>query len=403
MKINSVKISVFIIFFVFAALLNSVGILVERSQTVYGISKGDAAVLEPFKDLSIALVAFFVGSFLPKLGYKKALLISLAIVFFACLGMYFLNSFLGVKLLFLATGVCFAVVKVSVLALIGEVSKDEKEHSSLMNLTESIFMVGIMTMYLIFPLFYSDTDPNAWLKGFLVLAGFLAAAFLFVFFSPLEVQIQDKTSLKQSVSEMKNLLKSRLVLIFACFAFFYVMTEQGIMSWLPTFNNHVLHLSPKLSAQMAVILMVSIALGRFISSILTKKIRWFSIALVCVFAAGIFVLLVLPLAKNVHPGNVETLTDIPLVAFLFPLIGLFLAPMYPLVNSALLSNTPKNLQSSLAGILTFFSAVGGTVGSLVIGNVFEKLGGDNIFYLSLLPLGILLITFIFINRWTKHG
>ena len=46
---------------------------------------------------------------------------------------------------------------------------------------------------------------------------------------------------------------------------------------------------------------------------------------------------------------------------------------------------------------------GGRTRVIDIGNVFEKLGGDNVFYLSLLPLGVLLITFIFINRWTKHG
>ncbi len=403
MKRYSVKISIFVIFFVFGALLNSVGILVERSQTLYGATKSEAAILEPFKDLSIALVAFFAGSFLPKLGYKKALLSSLIIVFFACLGIFFLNSFWGVKMLFLAVGVSFAVVKVSVLALIGEVTKNEKEHSSVMNLTESIFMLGIITMYLIFPFFYSDINPDNWLYGFLFLAAMVLIAFIFIAYSKIDVQYHHHNSLQQSVLEMRNLLRSKLVLIFTCFAFFYVMTEQGIMSWLPTFNNNVLHLSPKLSAQMSVILMVSIAFGRFVSSIISKKIGWFYIAMVCVIGAGIFLILVLPLAENIHPQKINSLQNIPVVSFIFPLIGIFLAPMYPLVNSALLSHTPKNQQSSLAGILTFFSAIGGTVGSMVIGNLFEKLGGERVFYLSLIPLLIILITFIFINKWTKRG
>ncbi|MFC4687850.1 hypothetical protein ACFO4P_12975 [Epilithonimonas pallida] len=41
MKKYSVKISIFVIFFVFGALLNSVGILVERSQTLYGATKSE--------------------------------------------------------------------------------------------------------------------------------------------------------------------------------------------------------------------------------------------------------------------------------------------------------------------------------------------------------------------------
>lgn len=112
MKNSGIKLSLFLIYFVFAALLNSVGILIERSIEIYGISKPDAAILEPFKDLSIAFMAFIVGSFLPRLGYKKAMLLSLAVVFFACLGMFYGNSFWSVKLLFLATGLTFAVVNV---------------------------------------------------------------------------------------------------------------------------------------------------------------------------------------------------------------------------------------------------------------------------------------------------
>lgn len=125
--------------------------------------------------------------------------------------------------------------------------------------------------------------------------------------------------------------------------------------------------------------------------------------MVCVIGAGIFLILVLPLAENVHPQKINSLQDIPVVSFIFPLIGIFLAPMYPLVNSALLSHTPKNQQGSLAGILTFFSAIGGTVGSMVIGNLFEKLGGERVFYLSLIPLLIIFTNFILINKWTKRG
>lgn len=109
MRNLGIKISLFLIYFVFAALLNSVGILVERSQEVYDVLKEDAAILEPFKDLSIALVSFIIGSFLPKIGYKKGMLISLAVVFIACLGMYFGNSFWAVKLLFAAVGMSFAI------------------------------------------------------------------------------------------------------------------------------------------------------------------------------------------------------------------------------------------------------------------------------------------------------
>ena len=169
MKHTGIKISLFLIYFVFAALLNSVGILIERSIELYEVTKPDAAILEPFKDLSIAFMAFLVGSFLPRLGFKKAMLISLTVVFFACLGMYVGNSFWSVKLLFLTTGLSFAVVKVAVFALIGYITDSKKGHTSLMSLIETVFMLGIIFMYVVFPLFFDENDPNAWLNGYLLI------------------------------------------------------------------------------------------------------------------------------------------------------------------------------------------------------------------------------------------
>ena len=71
MKHLGIKVSLFLIYFVFAAILNSVGILVERSQEIYEVTKGDAAFLELFKDLSIARGAGRIGSGWPKIGDKK--------------------------------------------------------------------------------------------------------------------------------------------------------------------------------------------------------------------------------------------------------------------------------------------------------------------------------------------
>ena len=401
MKNLGIKISLFLIYFVFAALLNSVGILVERSQEVYEVSKGDAAFLELFKDLSIALVSFVIGSILPKIGYKKGMLVSLALVFLGCLGMYFGNSFWSVKILFAVTGLSFAIVKVSVYALIGYVTDGKDDHRRLMSFIETIFMVGIIFMYLVFPLFYDDDDPNGWLKGYILMAGIIAIAFVIILFSKFDLNIEKKdTSISQDITAMLRLFLNPLIWIFAIFAFFYVMTEQGIMTWLPTFNKETLHIKAKLATQMAVILMASFAVGRFITGLLVKKIKWIYIAVTGLVGAAVLVLIVLPMASNVPNMEVNTMKDLPLVSFLFPMIGLFLAPLYPLISSTVLSATDKTHHSALAGILTFVSALGGTLGSVIIGNLFDLLGGNKVFYLSLIPMTIILISLFFLNRIT---
>lgn len=402
MKNIGIRISLFLIYFVFAALLNSVGILVERSQEVYGVLKADAAILEPFKDLSIAIVSFIIGSFLPRLGYKRGMLLSLAVVFAGCIGMYFGNSFWAVKLLFAATGMSFAVVKVAVYALIGHITDTKKAHSQLMSLIETVFMLGIIFMYLVFPLFFDKTDPDAWLRGYLLLSALIAVSFFIILFSRFNIKTERiRSSPGADFTAMFRLFLNPLIWTFAIFAFFYVMTEQGIMTWLPTFNKETLHLEARLATQMAVILMMSYALGRFLTGLLVKKIAWNYIALTGLVLAAALVLIVLPMAGNVGTVQINNMADLPLVSYLFPMIGLFLAPLYPLVSSTVLSSIEKAQHSAMSGILVFFSAIGGTSGSLIIGYMFDTFGGNKVFYLSLIPMAVILLTLFRLNRLTK--
>ncbi|MDZ4808040.1 MAG: MFS transporter [Bacteroidota bacterium] len=387
-----IKLSLYLNYFVFAILLNSVGILIQKSINSYNVDEITASSLEAFKDISIAVVSFLVGSFLPRLGYKKGMLIALALVFAGCLSMYWGNSFNSVRILFACVGISFAIVKVSVYSLIGLITNTDKEHKSLLSSIESFFMIGIAAGFVAFPFFYSDTNPDAWLRIYLVLAGLIALSFFVLLFSDFNIKYEvPGTSIKNDFLEMIKLLKRPLVLVFAVAAFMYVMTEQGIMSWLPTFNQKVLHLPEKTSIYMAVILMLSIALGRYISSFLVKRISWFVILAFCLVGAALMVLFVLPQTQNLAPKEINTLGDVPVIAYVFPLIGFFLAPIYPLVNSFVLSATEKMFHSPMASLLVFFSAIGGTLGSRLVGYLFKNIGGQKAFYFSLLPMAILLL------------
>lgn len=387
-----IRFSLYLNYFVFAILLNSVGILIQKSQNRYQVDEVTASSLEAFKDLSIAFVSFLIGSFLPRLGYKKGMLIALGLVFAGCLGMYFGNSFNAVRILFACVGVSFAIIKVSVYSLIGLVTGSDREHKSLLSSIESFFMIGIAAGFIAFPLFYSDTDPDAWLRIYLLLAGLVAVSFFILLFSKfnLSYQVPGK-GIKEDFIEMIRLMKRPLVSVFALAAFMYVMTEQGIMSWLPSFNEKVLLLPEKMSVTMAVILMLSIALGRYLSSLLVKKISWIAILSFCIVGAALMVLFVLPQTRDIQPRKIESLGDVPVIAYVFPLIGFFLAPIYPLINSFVLSATEKIFHSPMASLLVFFSALGGTFGSRLVGYLFKNIGGQKAFYFSLIPMAVLLL------------
>jgi fucose permease len=124
-----IKLSLFLNYFVFAILLNSVGILIQKSQNRYQVDEVTASSLEAFKDLSIAFVSFFVGSFLPRLGYKKGMLIALALVFAGCLGMHW--KFLYICQNFICLRGYFFCDNQSLYSLIGLVTSIEKQHESL--------------------------------------------------------------------------------------------------------------------------------------------------------------------------------------------------------------------------------------------------------------------------------
>ncbi|MEN9684698.1 MAG: hypothetical protein RLZZ28_484 [Bacteroidota bacterium] len=398
-----IKTSLFLNYFVFAILLNSVGTVILQVQNNYGISQGSASVLEAFKDLSIAVVSFLVSSYITRIGYKNAMLIALGFVAVVCFLMPLSSGFFTTKLLFAAVGSGFALIKMSVYSTIGLVTKNEKEHISLMNFIESFFMVGILTGYFIFSSFVDNNNPQStgWLKVYYLLGAITLAAFLLLLSSPLDesaIKNGEAKSMMRDFGKMFQLLVSPIVLVFICCAFFYVLIEQSIMSWLPTFNNKVLLLPAALSIQMASILAGSTALGRFLAGVLLKKLNWFFVLVGCLLLAAVLVVTAIPLAGKVSGQPITGWATAPLAAFVFPLIGLLIAPIYPAVNSIILSTLPKKDHGLMSGLIIIFSALGGTTGSIITGQIFENYDGKTAFYFSLIPMAVLVILLFAFKR-----
>jgi fucose permease len=275
-----------------------------------------------------------------------------------------------------------------------------------MNFIESFFMIGILAGYFIFGAFVDNNNPSStsWLNVYYFLAALSALAFLLLLTSRLDessVKEKEGKSFLRDFEEMVILAIRPLVLIFIISAFFYVLIEQSIMSWLPTFNSQVLHLSTRLAIQMASILAISTAIGRFIAGFLLRRIHWLKVIIACLLLAAILVVLVIPLASKIHIASVDSWLEAPFAAYMFPLIGLLIAPVYPAINSVILSSLPLKQQGPMSGLIVIFSALGGTTGSIITGHIFESYGGQTAFYFSLVPIAILIISLIFFNRLQK--
>lgn len=398
-----IKTSLFLNYFVFAILLNSVGTVILQVQQNFGVSESAASTLEAFKDLSIAAVSFLISSYIVRIGYKNAMLIALGFISVICFIMPFTASFLTTKLLFAAVGSSFALIKMSVYSTIGLVTKNEKEHISLMNFIESFFMIGILTGYFIFSYFVDDANPQStqWLNVYYLLGGISLAAFLLLLSASLDestIQSKEQKSMLSEFKEMFKLMVKPIVLVFVLCAFFYVLIEQSIMSWLPTFNNKVLLLPAALSIQMASILAGSTALGRFFAGLVLKKLNWLIVLISCLVLAAALVLVAIPLAEKTTGQPITGWATAPIAAFVFPMIGLLLAPIYPAVNSVILSTLPTKQHGLMSGLIIIFSALGGTTGSIITGNIFEHYDGKQAFYFSLIPMAILIVCLFLFNR-----
>lgn len=405
MKDWRIKFSIILTYFVFAILLNSVGTVIMQVINTYGVSKSSAAILEGFKDIPIAVVSFIVASFLPRVGYRNAMMIGLAIVTLACLSMPLMPSFLTTKILFLCIGVSFALVKVSVYSTVGLITNNKKEHAAFISTVEGIFMVGVLSGYWMFSGFFDSSNVKSvgWLNIYWFLAGLCVFNILVLFTASLDESQarKDEENLTEDFINMIKLAALPMVYVFVISAFLYVLIEQSIMTWLPTFNNEIMKLPTDMSVQAASIFAACLAIGRLGAGRLLQKINWYPLVNGCIIIMMGLMLLTLPLTNNISVRADVNWLNVPIAALIFPLIGLFMAPIYPAINSVMLSSLPKHKHSAMTGLIVTFSALGGTSGSMITGYVFGNFNGQTAFYLSLLPLTFIVLTLFLFKRETE--
>ena len=403
----AIKISLFFNYFVFAILLNSVGAVILQVQRNFDVSESSASVLEGFKDIPIAIFSFVVASFLPKLGFKKGMLIGLGLVTIMCWLMPVIaDDFWYFKMLFVTIGISFAIIKVSVFATIGLVTEGGKSHSSFMSLLEGFFMVGVLLGNIFLSLFIDDMNPKSteWLNVYWYLGGLSLIALLLLLFSELDESEarSENANLLEDFKDMMKLIIKPLILVFVVSAFLFVLIEQSFQTWTPTFYQNILKVPASMGIQAGAVLAGAFAIGRFMAGAVLRKVNWLPFTLSCIALLAICVILNLPLTKGVQVDS-ENISwfNAPLVAYLFPLMGIFLAPIYPTINSVILSALPKFMHSSMSGLIVLFSALGGTSGSILTGHMFEAFDGVTAFYMSLIPMALLALALILLYRLTK--
>jgi FHS family glucose/mannose:H+ symporter-like MFS transporter len=398
------KIALCLNFLVLAMLLNSVGAVALHVQRAHGVPASVAATLALCKSLGIASAAFGAGLFLTRIGYRRAMLVALVCLGGVCALVPTFPELTMLRLLFAVAGLGFATIKVSVYATLGLIARDARDHASLMSMLEAFFPLGIVLGNLLFGAFTDDANAASaqWLNVFYLLAAMCGVAAMLLAAVRLDetaAHVATGPGWRARATQAFAVGALPGFLGFAACVFLYVMLEQSTLNWLPTFNAAVLHLPPRLSIQLASALTVAVITGRIVAGLALRRVRWFPLAIGCVFAAAMLVLIALAALPEVSatPSSAP-----PVVAFVLPLAGFFIAPIYPMLNSAMLSRTPVAGQGPISSWGVLVSAAGSSIGTLIVGYVFEHHGGERALLSALAPMCLLAISLVVFDRGVRR-
>jgi FHS family glucose/mannose:H+ symporter-like MFS transporter len=373
---------------VFATLLNSVGIVIERSIAEWAVSKTVGGTLEGCKDLTIALTSLLFASQVPRIGYRRTMLGGLAVVTLVTALVGAVQAFWTIPLLFVLCGASFALVKVSVYSTVGLIANDHTEHTALINRMEGVYQLGAMASPLVFAYMIAN---SRWTNFYYVISALSAISFCVWLGTPLDESAASGEGKKTGLAEVFSLMRMPMVLVFLVCAWIYVMVEQSISTWLPTFNRDVFGLSASIGSALLAVYFGSLAISRLIFGALCR--RFSSFVLQEVYLAVAFCLTLTVLLKT-HEGTPPAITswaNVPPLVVAFCLVGFFIGPIYPTLNSMVLQRLAKPLHSSMTGLIIIFSALGGTSGSQLLGYLSQHYSTHEAFHFPLIPIALLAV------------
>jgi FHS family glucose/mannose:H+ symporter-like MFS transporter len=383
-----IKAALFLNFLVLAVLLNSVGAVSLHVQRAYGVPESAAATFAVYKSAGIVAASIGAWLFLQRIGYRRAMMLSLFALTIVCLVAPLWPGLGTLRVLFVIAGASFATIKVAVYATVGLVAEDPREHASTMSFLEAFFPVGIVAGNFLFGAFTDNADPHSthWLDVFYFLGSLSGAAALLLLSVPFDTP--PPAPLPGAISRTFNWRGPGLLLFGAC-VFLYVMIEQSALNWLPTFNTRVLHLAPRLGIQLASGLTIAVVLGRLVSGLLLRRIAWFPVLVTSLIMAA--ALLLVALWGIDRPSADLVIVGVPAVALLLPIVGFFLAPIYPAINSAVLTNVPRQGHAAVSSWGVMVSAAGSSIGTVIVGHLFQSYGGLPALSSALLPMAALVV------------
>ncbi|WP_343662461.1 MFS transporter [Chryseobacterium mucoviscidosis] len=359
--------------------LNCMGIVILQLSEAQ-ITYDKLGFLESFKDLPIAFISLFAVNFISKTGTKKSLILALTIVGICSLILPFVEVFWFYKVWFAIIGACFAIGKICVFGIIRNNISDEKSLAKTMNSVEASFMIGIFVVNIGFGWVISSQFSEFWKFGFLSIS-VLSAITIFLF-SKLPVSEPENMENENIFKEVAG-IANPLLIIFLAVVFSIVFVEQSFNSWLPSFYKNHLKVNSFFALQASSFLALFSYVGRTVTA---NVIQRFSLSKYYVLCLSSIVAVLLIIIGIQFSGW----DDSKILLFLFPVIGLFLSPLYPVINSKMIATIDKSKANVLTSLIVIFSSLGSSVSSIIMSVLF---GNQLLNYYSVYILSAVILLF----------
>ncbi|WP_228457558.1 MULTISPECIES: MFS transporter [Chryseobacterium] len=378
-KHSKISLPLKLTFLIFSMVLNCMGIVILQLSEAK-ITYDKLGFLESFKDLPIAFISLFAVNFISKTGTKKSLILALTIVGICSLILPFVEVFWFYKVWFAIIGACFAIGKICVFGIIRNNISDEKSLAKTMNSVEASFMIGIFVVNIGFGWVISSQFSEFWKFGFLSIS-VLSAITIFLF-SKLPVSEPEKMKNENIFKEVAG-IANPLLIIFLAVVFSIVFVEQSFNSWLPSFYKNHLKVNSFFALQASSFLALFSYVGRTVTA---NVIQRFSLSKYYVLCLSSIVAVLLIIIGIQFSGW----DDSKILLFLFPVIGLFLSPLYPVINSKMIATIDKSKANVLTSLIVIFSSLGSSVSSIIMSVLF---GNQLLNYYSVYILSAVILLF----------
>ncbi|WP_072883048.1 MFS transporter [Chryseobacterium takakiae] len=378
-KLSKISLPLRLTFLIFSMVLNCMGIVIlQLSEAKVTYEK--LGFLESFKDLPIAFISLFAVNFISRFGTKKSLILALTIVGICSLILPFVEVFWFYRLWFAIIGTCFAIGKICVFGIIRNNISEEKALAKTMNSVEASFMIGIFMVNIGFGWLISSQYSQFWKFGFLSVS-LLCAVTIFLF-SRLPVSESERIGKDHIVKDLSEIFNPTLI-IFLAVIFSIVFVEQSFNSWLPSFYKKHLKVNSFFALQASSFLALFSYVGRTITANIIHRFSLSKYYLLCIS----LIVMVLIVIIGIQFFDTE---DSRVLLFLFPVIGLFLAPLYPVINSKMIARIDKAKANLFTSLIVIFSSLGSSVSSIIMAVLF---GNELLTFYPLYILSAVIVIF----------